>query len=264
MILLLMPGAQGFPAPQKYVWVCGKRVFLYLPRDWCGTCHLAKLAPSIKLVDFQVKNPSTLIKRSFTPPDKSTAFGQRRDPLISDGRGIIMTLLPWYGSAYLAHRPNEVWWTLEDLTDALADITTQLRDNPELRAMRAMLVSHQMALDYLFASEGGLCAKFGSDHCCTYIPESTANWTLIHDRVADLKNLLTSTSHDSTWANFDLSSLFSSGTWSQILLRILTPVLMVLFLFFLFTSCVFPCLRAQMSKMVQGSFTSGLHAEQIQ
>lgn len=75
------------------------------------------------------------------------AFGQKRDPLISDGKGIIM--LTWVVN-------NEVWWTFEDLTDALSDIT-QLRDNPKPCKSHA----HQLALDDLFASDGGLCAKFG-------------------------------------------------------------------------------------------------------
>lgn len=71
-----------------------------------------------------------------------------------------MTLLAPYGVAYLSHTMNEVWWILEDITDALLQLTDQLRDNPELRAMRAMLTTHQLALDYLFAAEGGLCTKF--------------------------------------------------------------------------------------------------------
>uniref|UniRef100_A0A8C6LC43 ERVV2 protein n=1 Tax=Nothobranchius furzeri TaxID=105023 RepID=A0A8C6LC43_NOTFU len=76
----------------------------------------------------------------------------------------------------------EVWWSLENITTVLSDMTSLLAQDPEKQAMRTMLMQHQLALDTLFAFEGGLCAKFG-EHCCTYVPSSRDNWTLIHDRV---------------------------------------------------------------------------------
>lgn len=93
--------------------------------------------------------------------------------------------------------------------------------------------------------------------------DSTANWTKIHDRVADLSHFLIN-SHDPDWSYFDLPGWFTSGTWLQILFKIITPILMVLFLFCLFTSCIIPCLRTQINKLVSGSVVTALHSEQIQ
>uniref|UniRef100_A0A8C6NH45 Uncharacterized protein n=1 Tax=Nothobranchius furzeri TaxID=105023 RepID=A0A8C6NH45_NOTFU len=54
----------------------------------------------------------------------------------------------------------EVWWSLENITTVLSDMTSLLAQDPEKQAMRTMLMQHQLALDTLFAFEGGLCAKF--------------------------------------------------------------------------------------------------------
>lgn len=263
-VIVYGPGPFGYPAPYKYVWVCGSRVFLYLPEDWCGTCHLAELAPHIGILNFesQTIDHNHVSKRGYIPPRASSL--QSSDPLISNTRGVFMTMFPMYGTAYLGHRMNEVWWALENITDILTDITAQLRDNPEMRAVRSMLAMHQMALDYLFASEGGLCAKFGIDHCCTYVPDSTRNWTQIHDRVADLKQFLAD-KKDSSVFDFDLSGWFLSGSWSQILLKFLAPVLVILLLFFIFVTCCIPCFKAVMQRMIQsalGPVNAALSAEE--
>uniref|UniRef100_A0A8C6LQX7 Uncharacterized protein n=1 Tax=Nothobranchius furzeri TaxID=105023 RepID=A0A8C6LQX7_NOTFU len=103
-------------------------------------------------------------------------------PLYDDPKGIPYTIFPQMGTASLMKRMNEVWWSLENITTVLSEMISFLADNPEQQAMRTKLMQHQLALDALFASEGGLCAKIG-EHCCTYIPSSCDNWTLIHDRV---------------------------------------------------------------------------------
>lgn len=262
-VMFYGPGPFGYPAPYKYVWVCGYRVFLYLPEHWCGTCHLARLAPAVGILEFgsnTIKHDR--VKRAYTLPAASTK--QANNPLISDARGVFMTMFPMYGTAYLGRRMNEVWWALENITDILTDITAQLRDNPEIRAVRAMLTMHQMALDYLFASEGGLCVKFGIDHCCTYIPDSTHNWTQIHDKVADLKQFLAD-NKDPAAFNFDLGNWFLSGSWLQIIFKFLAPVLAILVLFCVFVTCCIPCLKAIMQKMIQsalGPVNAALFAEE--
>lgn len=43
----------------------------------------------------------------------------------------------------------------------------------QLSATSLIAVQNGMALDFLFAEEGGVCSMFG-DMCCAFIPNNTA------------------------------------------------------------------------------------------
>lgn len=53
MMNTFVPSPWGFPCPVDMVWVCGPRVYLYLPPRWCGTCHLARLVPPAVVIPEQ-------------------------------------------------------------------------------------------------------------------------------------------------------------------------------------------------------------------
>lgn len=42
----MVPHAGGFSCPIDHVWVCGHKVYLYLPQGWSRVCYLAKLQPA--------------------------------------------------------------------------------------------------------------------------------------------------------------------------------------------------------------------------
>lgn len=69
--------------------------------------------------------------RDFKPVQKYVPYldNRGRRTLIGDGKGVLFTLFPSLGTAYLSQRMNEVWWTLENITEILDDITTQLAEN---------------------------------------------------------------------------------------------------------------------------------------
>lgn len=103
-------------------------------------------------------------------------------------------------------------------------------------------------LDFLTASQGGVCKIIGSTFC-TFIPDETGTGGTIHDTLHDLEELkhyVDSATHGSQ--PFDFPSCLTCGIWWQLLLKIGTPILTVLILFCLFTTCVIPCLRSMMLK----------------
>lgn len=86
------------------------------------------------------------------------------------------------------------------------------------------------------------------EHCCTYIPSTHDNWTLIHDRVQGLSDFLKS--QESKGLSENLWDWFTTGHWYQILLKIAMPFLVFLVLFCFFMTCVVPCLKQMVSRVI--------------
>uniref|UniRef100_A0A1A7YDB2 Uncharacterized protein n=1 Tax=Iconisemion striatum TaxID=60296 RepID=A0A1A7YDB2_9TELE len=99
----------------------------------------------------QTTSSSRILKRDFKPVQVFKPFSDNggRKPLHGDGDGLLYTILPWVGTSRLTKDVNTIWWCLENITDILADITAQMADNPEIKALRAMAMQHQVALDLL-------------------------------------------------------------------------------------------------------------------
>uniref|UniRef100_A0A1A7Z5N2 Integrase catalytic domain-containing protein n=2 Tax=Iconisemion striatum TaxID=60296 RepID=A0A1A7Z5N2_9TELE len=116
---------------------------------------LARLQPSSYVFSesalLQTTSSSRILKRDFKPVQVFKPFSDNggRKPLHGDGDGLLYTILPWVGTSRLTKDVNTIWWCLENITDILADITAQMADNPEIKALRAMAMQHQVALDLL-------------------------------------------------------------------------------------------------------------------
>lgn len=132
-------------------------------------------------------------KRQFKPVKGFVPFSDndRRKPLIGDGRGPLFTLFPSLGVSYFSQRMTEVWWTLENITNILDEITTQLVENPELKSVAQIAIQNRVTLDDIYAEQGGMCVGMGIDHC-SFVANSSGNWTLIRDKVRQLKDFLES------------------------------------------------------------------------
>lgn len=66
-------------------------------------------------------------------------------------------------------------------------------------------MQNRVALDAIYAEQGGMCTAVGIAHCCTYIPDSTGNWTEIRSKVRQLKEFLESQEDQNppwTWLNW--------------------------------------------------------------
>lgn len=144
-LLIRHPSAVGAGTSTNFVWQCGSKTYLYLPSGWCGTCHLARVTPAYKIIPaIPYTQSSHCLRRTADPP---------RAPLISDVKGILGTIFLPYGAANNAHRINDMYASLEDLTDLVLSLANQLKDDPEREAMRAMLLQDRMVLDLLNKGE---------------------------------------------------------------------------------------------------------------
>lgn len=250
-ILKCVKYSRGLWTPPGYVWACGTRIYRYLPDRWCGTCTLSRLSPAAVVIPAaNITYHSHRLQKRDTQP---------KYPLISDTRGTIMTIFPSYGVAYLGHRMNDLYFDLDNLTSIVLDLSKTLANDKEKDAMRSMILQNRMALDLLLAEQGGTCAVI-NDHCCTYIPDNHDNFTSIVHRLEALQDTIREQADRSPFGNtdWDIMSWLKSGSWWQILLKILTPILVVLVLFCVFVSCILPCLRSMVSKMINGGFAAQL------
>lgn len=112
-------------------------------------------------------------------------------------------------------------------------------------------MQHRVALDMILAEKGRLCVLFNNT-CCTYIPDNVhssnmtnALKTLRQLRDVQQKDYVTNTEDWLTW--------LLSGSWKYLLIKGLVFVGVLLLLLCLFTSCVIPCLKNMVSKMVTAS-----------
>uniref|UniRef100_A0A8C6WJK4 Uncharacterized protein n=1 Tax=Neogobius melanostomus TaxID=47308 RepID=A0A8C6WJK4_9GOBI len=249
-----VPPRWGFPTPVGQVWLCGSNSYLTLPVNWCGT--------SVQKYRHHNLHKHGMVRRAMLKVGDRT-LGQSyvpfsdnggRKPLFGDGRGLLATLVPMIGVAASMQRLNEVWWILEDLTEVIDGVLDQMERSPELKAVAAVAMQNRVALDALYAEQGGMCAAVGIDHCCTYIPDDTGNWTAIKNRVKELKDFLESQEDQGpqwTWLNW-----LNSGSWIHILQKVGIFIGIVL-LFCCMFCFVVPLIRSMVSRAL-GS-TGGIY-----
>ena len=83
--------------------------------------------------------------------------------------------------------------------------------------MRSAIYQNRLALDYLLASEGGVCGKFNLSNCCLQIDDTEKVVKEIADRMTKLAHVPVQ-----AWKGWDADSLF--GKWFSWLGEIKTMV----------------------------------------
>ncbi|XP_055358545.1 syncytin-1-like [Betta splendens] len=122
----------------------------------------------------------------------------------------------------------------------------------------------RLVLDLLTASQGGVCAIVGPK-CCTYIPGDDQDAKVTQQALRDLQHIsnvqAADVVKDKSWFDW-----FRSGTWTDILMKIFGPILLILLVLMLIVLCVIPCLRAMIIRLVnQGVLRvcAVMHSRQI-
>ncbi|XP_077793178.1 endogenous retrovirus group V member 2 Env polyprotein-like [Podarcis muralis] len=229
-----------------WFWLCGHTAYKTLPRNWYGTCSLGTVNPGLTIHD-------TLPGRRHSRYHRS-----------------------WYS---LAENPLEVradaLTTLQQEVAQMAQIANLTAEallalQIEIRQTATITLQNRMALDYLLASQGGVCTLLNTS-CCVYINQDQRVVTNIEqirklatiynhsDRVesnvdrikkqADLYHKISLAGGElpSMW-NWLTSWLPGWGWLKEILL-----VILFLFLTLLLLSCLLPCLIQLVRRMVSRS-----------
>ena len=84
--------------------------------------------------------------------------------------------------------------------------------------------------------------------CCTFNSDESNNVTDAFHVVARVRDAMAKDYHpqpEDSWITW-----LTSGPWWHFMLKMLTPVLAILLLFCLFTTCVIPCLKDMMKSNI--------------
>ena len=114
-----------------------------------------------------------------------------------------------------------------------------------------MMIQNWKVLDQLTAASGGVCVMEGNA-CCTYIPENDEDGHTIDTGIQDLNKFIKNVQEWQTASDDWLAELFPGvKAW---IIRLLAPVVIVLYLLMLIACCVIPCVRAMIDSTVKKMF----------
>ncbi|XP_014882914.1 uncharacterized protein LOC106944218 [Poecilia latipinna] len=240
----IVPGDYGSQMLADWYFICGNEAYMFLLKNWGGLCAVVPLINPIAFIRKAQNDLRTRSKRTAMPEVKrwgglTTHTGVPWEFRIwNGGEKFMQSLFPWVGLGEIRdHVEINRYGLLR-----LINITYQLANGTmkELTELRNMVMQNRVVLDFLTAPQGGVCKIIGPT-CCTFVPDETGTG-------GTLKQYVESGTRGSS--SFDLLSWFTSGPWWALLLKLVTPVLIVLVLFCLFTGCIIPCLRHMMFKTV--------------
>lgn len=229
----LGPGEDGAGTFMNHYWVCGQAVYLSLPKHWFGCCAFVTLNTTMKV--FKVNESHKVHKRV----KRSQFFSPNNVPLDSrrSGKGdkLAGALFPWFGVGQNAHEIDKVAYELETLTNLTTEGFQIMQ--PEIRAIRIMVMQNRMVLDMLLAEQGGVCHLVG-EHCCTYIPDGDTNLTEVVQHLSTLRErLVNEHAHDTGLDPFSwIQSIF--GFWGTNLFHWIIYGLVVIIALMILITCV--------------------------
>lgn len=238
--LVSWPSDDGISCPIDAAWLCGTAIYQILPSGWTGTCALVYLTPSITIHN---KLMYTTHHYTHYRPRPRRDTGTVTD----HGTKFLSGLVPWWGAVNNAHNVDKLHVQLENLTSIVLNGFNTL--NPFAAAVQQMLMQHQLALDLLFAAQGGLCHVIG-EKCCTFVPAISGNLT---DTVKHLNELLQEMKDDETTSKdqgWDFWSWLWPASWMERLRNLAVPVAAGLLLFCVLITCIIPCVQGCVRRTV--------------
>ncbi|XP_025762393.1 uncharacterized protein LOC109201964 [Oreochromis niloticus] len=96
--------------------------------------------------------------------------------------------------------------------------------------------------------EGGLCVIFNNT-CCTYIPDNVHSSNMT-DALNALRQIQQAQNQDYVSDTGDWFSWLYTGSWLQVLKRLLIGVGIFLLLFCVFATCILPCLKLMINRII--------------
>ncbi|CAM4522453.1 unnamed protein product [Lepidochelys olivacea] len=263
-------------ALQGHYFVCGRKAYKVLPANWTGSCYIAHGVPHLSITatlpkgkirnarDTSVESREKTLRRLT----KALA-GNMKNPLTTEklvGCSVlgIAPLFTGPALACIGRYTVRLQMVLEkvalELEDSVSDLGSAVKTlNEEVQQLRTFSLQNRLALDYLLASQGGVCALIGP-RCCVYVNDSSYE---IYEKVVQAEAharagaQVAYTAPENDW----LQTLFSGwglsswlGGLFSLLLKLLFPVLLVL----LVLCCAVSCVRALLQKLISHSL-QGYH-----
>ncbi|XP_072902435.1 endogenous retrovirus group 3 member 1 Env polyprotein-like [Hemitrygon akajei] len=240
----------GF-VPEGLFWICGNQAYTKLPKGWGGVCFLGLRRPEFFLL----------------PQDEDRELGIKLfDSLRREKREIKVgewgdewppaRIIEYYGPAtwaqdgswgyrtpvYMLNRIIRLQAVVEVITNQTALALELLAEQQS--QMRTAIYQNRLALDYLLASEGGVCGKFNLTNCCLKINDNGKAVLKISDKIRKLAHVPVQ-----TWRSLGNLSWLDSllgGSWWRIALLILGGILIMIIIL----PCLIPCLRALITRVI--------------
>ena len=128
------------------------------------------------------------------------------------------------------------------------------------KSHRLTLLKHEMAIDYILAKTGGLCATLNltKDACVTVIPDNSDNLTSVIDSLEKIRDAFNPS--DSTGFAFNRWLVDKLGPWGAMLVQLLIPVLLTFGIRLCFCSCTLTCMKALMYRWIGDTVTGHVGA----
>ncbi|CAI5794942.1 Hypothetical predicted protein [Podarcis lilfordi] len=166
---------------QGLFWVCGHRGYVWASPHSRGTCYLGLILPGIRVT------PDLPLGRRRNKRAKDLS---ELSDVSANGETYGRALFPAYGAGSnhvdILKLTDILLTFMEESNAATQSILTELTE------VRQMAIQNRLALDYILASTGGVCALVGTE-CCTYVSDQTLNITghlnNIHKLTDDLRNI---------------------------------------------------------------------------
>uniref|UniRef100_A0A674K7X4 Uncharacterized protein n=1 Tax=Terrapene triunguis TaxID=2587831 RepID=A0A674K7X4_9SAUR len=140
-------------------YICGTSAYKWLPHRWYGSCYLGYLAPPLRVLPKLPPGRPRQCRSLYATPDP-----------IKKGDKLGMIRLPSYGVGRLTQFYRRVSVFLTKYANETLAIEMSL--NSGLYQLRLLSLQNRQALDYVLASQGGVCALIGIE-CCTYVLENS-------------------------------------------------------------------------------------------
>uniref|UniRef100_A0A667Y4X6 Uncharacterized protein n=1 Tax=Myripristis murdjan TaxID=586833 RepID=A0A667Y4X6_9TELE len=250
-------------------WYCGgNRLRNTLPSSWTGTCTILSLIAPITLIkitaaelvshydkfhyDFQPVAKSHLHKRAafdlyHNSPIYIDAIGIPRGvpdeyKLVDQvAAGFESSLFWWVTINKNVDRINFIHFNVQRLSNMTRDAIFGLHE--QLAATSLMTYQNRLALDFLLAEKGGVCAMFSHD-CCIFIPNNTAPDGSVTRALSGLKTMADELVAHSGITNPLANWLdHSFGKWKTVIVSVLTSLLFAVTVLTLCGCCCIPCIR---------------------